>query len=343
MSQEAPALNVIDLENIDAPALYSDTQAALAEMKAENDKVVFDYTTEAGLEEAGKHVWKIRRVKGKVEDRRKQLKRIALDLGKAVDEPAKQIKAELDAMIAVHQEPIDAAKQREADRKQAIQDAIDLIGESAETPTALEPPSHEIESAIARVEAIDINPEVYQERMAEATTRKAELLGQLRTCLHAASKREQEQAELERLRREAAAREQAEREERIRAEAEAKAKREAEEAAARAKAEAERREREIKEQAKRAERQAVERAERDKQQAIEDERRRQREAEEARERQAAKAKAQEEKRAANKRHRNKVMQEAAKAIDGLLENSLDGTQIVEAIVAGDIPHIDITF
>lgn len=348
---------------------YTDIRAELATLAEQNDKVVFDYEDPKGNKLARSHIYKFRQIKSDIERRRKELKADVLERGRMIDGVAKELVAQVEDMIAVHEEPIKRIESRETERVAAIQEAIDKIGESSETPTALNPPSSEIARAIAQVEAIDIDADIYQERMAEAVKRKDEILEHLQGCLTAAEKREAEAAELERLRREAAAREQAEREERIRAEAEAKAKREAEEAAAKAKADAERRERELKEQAERAqleaaeaaqrverekveaakraeaERQAaIEQAERDKQQAIEDERRRQREAEEAREREAAEARAEEEKRAANKRHRAKVMSEA---LIGLAEfhsgNQEEARAIIRAIADGKIPHVTIQF
>lgn len=347
---------------------YTDIRAELATLAEQNDKVVFDYEDPKGNKLARSHIYKFRQIKSDIERRRKELKADVLERGRMIDGVAKELVAQVEDMIAVHEEPIKRIESREAERVAAIQEAIDKIT-TPQLGLSLPTSSENIASVIRLIEKVEIDADTYQERMAEATKLKSDTLAELEAMRDKAKAIEEERAELERLRREAAAREQAEREERIRAEATAKAKREADETAAKAKAESERRERELKEQAERAqleaaeaaqrverekveaakraeaERQAaIEQAERDKQQAIEDERRRQREAEQAREREAAEARAEEEKRAANKRHRAKVMSEA---LIGLAEfhsgNQEEARAIIRAIADGKIPHVTIQF
>jgi len=230
---------------------YTDIKAELAKLAEDNDKAVFDYEDPKGQRMARSHIYQFRKLKGDVERRRKELKADVLDRGRLIDGMAKSIVQQIEDMIDVHEQPLLEIEQREKDRVEALQTAIDLIGESSETPS-MYPDSAKIAEAIAeaiaRVESIEISAEVYQERMAEATQLKDQSLADLKQQHAAEVEKEAEKAELARLRAEAAAREQVEREERIRAEAEAKAK-----------AEAEQRERDLREQAERAEREAAER------------------------------------------------------------------------------------
>lgn len=332
---------------------YTDIKAELVKLAEENDKAVFDYEDPKGNKMARSHIYNFRRLKGEVERRRKEMKADVLERGRLIDGTAKEITARIEEMIAVHETPLLEIEQREKDRVAAIQRAIDLIGESSETPTTFNPPSSEIAEAIARVEAIEIDASVYQERMADASNLKGERLADLKGMHAEAVERETKDAELKRLQAEAAAREQAEREERIRAEAEARAKAEAEAKAQREREEAERREREAAEQAKR-EQEAAERREREAVERAERAERKAREAEEAREREAAARKAADEKRAADKKHRIKVGDAAVSGVAAAIrdENVIDSPDdeikavaetVVQAIIDGKVPHVTITF
>lgn len=169
---------------------YGKIQADIEVMKAKNTSLVFDYHDPAGNKAARSQVFRLRQTKADVERVRKVAKAEALEYGRKVDSVAKELTAEVEAMIDVHQQPLDEIEQREAAKKRAEQEA-------AETAARAE---------AERIEA---------ERQAELAKERAEA-ERLRAELAAREQRERD----ERLVREAT--------ERARAEAEAKAKAEQE-------------------------------------------------------------------------------------------------------------------
>jgi len=331
---------------------YSEIRAQLLELKQKNEAAVFDYADPKGEKLARSHIHGLRTVKGSIERQRKDLKAEALKWGRRVDAGAKELTAEIEAMIEVHQKPLDEIAEREAARVAAIDEAINAITEPGEGLTLVrEPTADHIAEVLESVTAIEITAEVYQERMAEATTLRNAELHRIGELLKAQQTREAERAELERLRKEAEekarqereaelikqaadnarrkAEEQAERE-RVAAEAKAKAEREAAENIAREEREAAaRREAELKAEADRLKREAAEAEERARVKA-------QREAEAER--------AAEAKREADRKHAAKVKGEAAKAlqsIDGI--DAKIAASVIDMIAAHDVPHVSIRF
>jgi hypothetical protein len=330
---------------------YNDIRTQMAELAVRNENAVFDYADPKGAAMAKSHIGSLRSINGAIDRKTKELKAEALEYNRRVEATRKELKAEVAKMIAVHEEPLLRIAQEEADRKAAIQQAIDAITE----PALGDPPANAAELAenIKRVEAVEIDADTYQERMAEATKLKDDTLATMRETHAALVKAEAEQAELERLRAEQEARERKEREERIAAEAAEKAKREAEERAERERVEAERKAQAERDAAAQREREAQERAERAEREAKEaeakakaDADRRVREAEEARERKAQAERDAQAKREANAKHVAKIKREASEAIYAAIDKTTDASipaAIVDAIAAGDIPHVSITF
>ena len=241
---------------------YSDLNAQLVAIEAENARTRFDYETPAGEKAARSHIHKLRLVRGKLEAERKRLKADALAWGRTVDSGAQELDARIAGMIAVHQEPLDATAKREEERVARIDAAVQAIRQpraALTLPVGLALAT----AALATVEAIAIDPDVYQERMAEAVKLKAAEAELIRIALDEAVARESAAAEAKRVRLEAEAKERAERERRIAEAAAAKAKADAEAEAARereaAAAKVERDRREAEDKARR-EREAIEAA-----------------------------------------------------------------------------------
>lgn len=345
---------------------YKEFHSQLAALADGNAKAVFDYRDPKGNKEARSHIHKLRRTKGAIERKRKELKESVLERGRLIDSEAKSITAAVESMIEIHETPILQIEQEEAARVKKHRDAIAEI-EANMDPSHQSMSSGLINSYLHDLEALEPD-ESFEEFTAEAISAYKKAHAYLLDCHNKATQREAEQAELERLRKEAAERERAEREARIAAEAKAKAE-------AEAKAAAERREREIAEQqeaakreAERKEREAAEalaRAEREKQEAIAraeadkkaaEERQRlteenaNRQAEEAArrerariEREQAAAKAEQERIAANKAHRRKINHEV---LNGLVMFGLDeGTAkaLIEAIAKSEIANVTINY
>lgn len=334
-------------------APYSEVKAAIAKMKSESAGLTFDYETPKGNKLARSHVASLRTVKGDIERKRKELKADALEYGRKVDAVAKELSGEIEAMIEVHQGPLNLIESREEARKLKHLNNVAalIIIPGVELPNN----SAACRTMLTRIKGVIVD-DAWQEFKTQALEAQAASVRQLETHMGKLLKSEAEAEELARLRKEreeqeakerAAAEElaRARREEEIRAAAETKARREAE-----AKAEAERQRVET---AARVER---ERADREASARLEAEREKTRKAEVAaekakREKAEAEAKAAREeqakrdaetKRAANAKHRAKVLHEAA---EDILAVTTTGSpmDLAEAIAAGKIRHVKVEF
>lgn len=330
------------------PSVFNEFRGQLAELKQNNSAVVFDYATPKGNKEARSHIYTLRQTKGAVEKARKQAKQDALDYGRLVDQSAKEITDELEGMIEVHDAPLREIEQREANRIKNHQDGI------ARIKTYLDPCHAAMNSSMINTylhELEEYQPdESYEEFTAEALKSYKQAEQYLTACHAAAAKREQEQAELDRLRKEAAEREQKEREDRIAREAAEKAKAEAE---AKAKADAEAVQRKAEQDKRDADerdrqnRLAVERAEREKaeaeQRVIDAERKAIESAKRDLEDQQAREKAETILREADRTHKAKINNESVDDLiaAGLSEN--DARAVVTAIAKRTIRNISINY
>ena len=216
---------------------YVDVRAQLVALEEANAKAKFAYDTPDGEKAARSHIFKLRQARGKLEAERKRLKAESLEWGRKVDGGARELDARIEAMIAIHQAPLDAAAALAAERLARIEAAVQAI----RTPRAAVAPgaaSDAIAAALATVEGIVVGTD-YQERMAEAVTLRAAEVAALRSALAEAQSRAAAAAEALLQRREAEEAARAERERQIAEAAAARAKADAEAKAAREAAEAE--------------------------------------------------------------------------------------------------------
>lgn len=355
-------MEIIDT-NLTQVAAYTPFYADLAKLEEDNTKVIFDYESKKGNAEARSHVHKLRLSKGALERTRKAEKSESLKIGKAIDSEAAALEVRIEAMIKVHQDEIDKIEKREADRVAELKERVQwfgIIGVDAVT-------SAQLTQAIDRIEREVIGDD-FEEFKADALILKDSSLQALRVRRFDAIKKEEEAAELARLRAEALAREQADRdaaiakaaEDRAKAEAEAKADKLAAAAAkaiqdAENKASAEReasarRELELKLAAETAERRRVEQEQAATQAKIDAEARSKRQAAEAVEREkervaaVARAEAAElAKREANKAHKGKVNRTALAALveGGMTEEC--AKLCITLIASGKVPAIAINY
>lgn len=334
-------------------APYAEVKAAIAKMKSESAGLTFDYETPKGNKLARSHVASLRSVKGDIERKRKELKADALEYGRKVDAVAKELTGEIEAMIEVHQGPLDLIESREEARKMRHLNNIAALTLEIGWDTGLN--SIGVRSKLTRISDTVIDDK-WEEFKTQALEAQAASRRTLEAHLAKLLKSEAEAAELARLREEQAKRDaenrakqeaeaRAKREEEIRAAAEAKAKREAADAAM-----AEARKKEAEAQAAiAAEREKTRKAElaaaKARQEKAEAEAKAAREEQEKREAEA--------KRAANAKHREKILEDVAKAIALAVFTPGDelqkrngaslATSIAEAIAAGKIPHVKIEF
>lgn len=355
MTTETSLIALEDISADKAPAIYGHNKLA-AYVEAARAAVageVPDLTTRKGRERIASLAAQVSRSKTAVEKPgRDYLKRIK-ELPKAIEAELREFVTSMDALRDEVRQPLTAWEEAEKARIAGHESSVQALRDLA---MCADMDAAGIESRIEIVEAVVIG-EAWEEFEAEAHRVKAASLTTLREALAKRQQYEAEQAELERLRREAAEREQKEREERIAREAAERAQREAEqraqaqrEAAIRreqeAKAEAERRELQLKLQAEQAERekleaqQRAEQAERDAKAAA------QRAAEQERQRQAdeqARIEAEAKAREADKAHKAAINRAALEAFvaGGMTEEC--AKQAIVLIAQRKIPNIQITY
>ena len=114
-------------------AVFDSVAATIAEYKVENEKLVFAYDTPDGNKEARSHIAKLRKVKTEIANIHKDAKAEALAYGRRLDAKKNEYTGEVDGMIAVHKDPLDAI----AAEKQAIIDA-EIAKAAAEEEKRLE-------------------------------------------------------------------------------------------------------------------------------------------------------------------------------------------------------------
>lgn len=249
ITTQAPAA-ALSLDNVSAAvsAAFNPCRDAVAAAVATAADVAFAYDDAAGNKAARSHVAKLRGIKGDIERTRKATKDAGLQFCRTVDSTAKEIVAEVEALITPHQAAIDEVANRQKLRLEQMQSIIESVsvGNIAEIRAA---GIDSVSCRIAQIDGIEIRPELVYERTAEARAVKAGSLDALGKLLADLQREAAERAELERLRAEAAERK---RLEDIRIAAEAAALNERIAAAERAAAEAARVEREKQEAEARA-------------------------------------------------------------------------------------------
>lgn len=319
-------------------AVYRPFAAQLKELQAQNASLVFDYTNEKGNKEARSHIYKLRRTKTAVDEARKKEKEESLKRGRLIDGEAKDIISQIEAMIEVHQKPLDEIERKEQDRIGRMQAIVDSLIDVCQL-NWLTFSIDEITKRLHEVEAVVVDA-AFAEFMAPATTAKDKAVAVLKAALDAAQKRDAEAAELDRLRAEIRERAQKEREERIALLAAEKAKAEAEQRGKEMQEAAANRERELMAQAEQAKRAAIELQERAFKAVKETEERIKRETEEK-----AKAEAAEQaKRDADREHKSKCNREARDALIVELGIGVHVAElIVSAIVRGAVPRVSIRY
>lgn len=207
---------------------YSQTAAALADLRARLGGVAYDLSTIKGLDVAKKDRAEVRGLRVALEAKRVELKAPALERSRLIDAEAKALTAELVAI----EKPIDDQIKAEERRKEAEKvakenaerEAAALVSKRIEDVRrvafqAAGMNSGGIALLISGLQKIEITLAEYGDRSGEALQAKAETLAKLEE-MHAAAKAQEietariaaEREELNRLRAEQEVREKAERE-----------------------------------------------------------------------------------------------------------------------------------
>lgn len=253
-------------------AFVVDAQKEVKVIQDEYGSIVPDASTKDGYKHCKEVRTNVMPIKKKLEDVRQALKRPVLDMSKLIDGSLKPLIESLDGVYKPFEEEyrrIDNEKKLKKEQEAAaIQAAIDSI--SCNQVKVNDMSSSEIESEIERLSEMDMNPDVFQERINEAMEAYQQSMDFFSDCLTkqiAYEEQEKQRIELEKKQREIEQREaeikrkedeekQKARDEQLKAEAakqaEEKAKRDAEQAELRHNEQLERAEREKAEAEKRA-------------------------------------------------------------------------------------------
>lgn len=355
---EDAILPVLDQVDADPKLLLlgkADKQAYLDQLRAAVWPDDGDIATKAGRDRIKSNAQAVRTRKAAIDRTRKEMTEAWRSKTATVNEVGKDIIASLDALIEEVRAPVTAWEDAETRR---IAEADAILAELEATGTiTYGTTSADVQDRLDRIRGINLNPEVLGVRIDMATDMRDQVVAVLARAVTDLKAQEEQARELERLRAQAAlAEERRQREEQERHEAAAR------EAAA--KAEAERIERAQQEAAERARREAEEVAERERQEreraaqaeidaanarAAEAERAAQaerdrisREEAERKERAEAEAEAQRQ-READLAHRQQVIETAADAITALGLTKKLAMAVVNAISAGNVPAVRITF
>lgn len=336
----------------------------LAEVETMVDVFEHDMTTKKGRDATRSFARKIATFKGMVEDSGKELVSGWKTKAKAVDICRKHSRDTLDALKTKARKPLTEWEEVDIERVQAHQYRLATLRSCM---IEGEQPSGAYAANLAAAKETPMG-EVWEEFAAEAAALKDRVVAFLEIAHTAAQKREDEKAELDRLRKEDVERkereekerlekEQLEREEkaaedaRLLAEEEAKEKRELAEREAKEREERLRIEKEeAEEQTRRVERERIASEERAKLAAEAAEKRRLESIEQTKRDEAARIQretdakeAEDRKREANKRHVGKIRKEAKESLMAIGYDTDDAVKIVKAIAAGQVANITINY
>ena len=202
-------------------AEYNETAAALAVLR-EKYCTVFDVTTTKGMEEAKKARAEVKGYRVALEKVRKEIKAPALERSRLIDEEAKRITAELQAI----EEPIDEAIKAEERRKEeekaakARAEAARLASIAAKVSALrnlvsliANQPAEIIGAELEKAQALELSEAEYQEFMPDALEALNEARKDLQAALNTRLLYEAEQARIKAEQDAEAARMKAEREE----------------------------------------------------------------------------------------------------------------------------------
>jgi hypothetical protein len=200
---------------------YTETAAAIAVLR-EKYCTVFDVTTTKGMDEAKKARAEVKGYRVALEKVRKEIKAPALERSRLIDEEAKRITAELQAIEEPIDEAIKAEEQRKEDEKaaKAKAEAARLAGIAAKVSALrhlvsliANQPAAIISAELEKVQKLELSEAEYQEFMPDALEALTEARKDLQAALNTRLLYEAEQARIKAEQEAEAARIKAEREE----------------------------------------------------------------------------------------------------------------------------------
>jgi len=359
---EESQTDLIVKENINVLQVFTDKgiDPILAEITSKVRSFVPDISTIAGRKEIASLANKVARSKTMLDGMGKDLVADWKSKAKVVDSSRKKMRDTLDSLKNEARAPLTEWEDKQNQRLQDIKELIQNFRILGTVEQHVE--SGEIHSMIEQCEGTEILPYINCEEVNET---KAAALVKLNQAFNVRKKFEDQEIELEQLRKEKAERDEKQRQDRESKEAAAKEKIENQRRARREKERIE----EAKQNEVRAKEAALQKAKEEKQKRIDSEKKAKADAKVAEQRRKddvakAKKEAQEKidqdkkkaleeqkKREANKKHRKMINNAALKAMAQILErdeyDSLGSDElsriIVEAIAKRQIPHVTITY
>ena len=339
---------VIDnLSAIEVFGTVGNIDPILDKIDKEVKSYVLDISTPNGRKEIASLAHKVARSKTALDAMGKELNEAARKGIDVVDAERRRMRDHLDALKEEVRHPLTEYENKEKDRVKGHEDALIVI-----TDACVFDGTATIEDVQDRINVAEKThaSRAWEEFAVPAKAAAEETLQRLNNSLAALEKQAAEQAELEKLRKDAEERETKEREDRIAQEAAENARLEAEAKAKAEREEAERKATEEREAAAKATKDAEERADaaRKAQEAAEAKAAQDAEDAATKERERIEAeKAAEEaaatKREADKKHRAKINNQALAALTDIGVSEPAGKAIIEAIAKGNIPNVSISY
>lgn len=202
----------IELIDLEAPiAHYSAHQKSLNTLSEKYQGVIYDVTTTEGMDEAKKAREAIRKPRYELEHLRKKLKAPALEYSKRIDSEAKAIREQLEALEnPIHEQILyeeKRAEREEAERRTKIMNQQSVISNYARKSVYMS--ASQIQEALDELKAIEFEPALYKEELTIAVGSKEQAIRELEATLQIkidtdkqAALLAEQQAELEKLRKE---------------------------------------------------------------------------------------------------------------------------------------------
>lgn len=193
-------------------SIIEQIEAKIADKEENYQGLVYDATTPEGYENCREVCKELRPLRADVEKTRKALKAPVTALGKKVDAGFKTLIQRMDKLLEAPQEAYRAEDERkeriEAERIEKAQNAMTWMRNLCNT--AMQVDSAKIQELLNKLEEKEIDPELFQELLAEATGLKEQTLQSLKMALSLKQQAEENERKLAEMQKEATQRAQEE-------------------------------------------------------------------------------------------------------------------------------------
>lgn len=153
--------------------VFDEVSATIAEYKAENEKLVFDYANLEGAKQARSHIANLRKVKTKISDVHKEAKAESLAFSRRLDAKKNEYTGEVERMIAVHKDPLDAIEAEkqaviDAEKKRLEQEEEKRLADIEAREAAVKEAEEKLAKEKTEAERIEREKHIAEEAAAEA-------------------------------------------------------------------------------------------------------------------------------------------------------------------------------